>query len=177
MMYNEATSTEYDQMNINAGIRKHGEKAIAAVIKEYQQLKDMDTVVPLNAGELSQGEKREAFELLTLVKKKRCGKLKGRVCANGRKQRRYISREEVSSPTVQLESIIATLLIDAKERRDVAVADVTGAYLKTVMTDHVVTKVTGSATDIMCDVNPSFRDKVALEGKNKVLYMQLNKAL
>ena len=67
------------------------------------------------------------LELLTLIKKKRCGKVKGRVCANGRRQRLYIRREDVSSPTVQLESLMATLLVDGYEKRAVATADVTGA--------------------------------------------------
>ena len=66
----------------------------------------METVVPLKANKLTTKQKSEALELLTLIKKKRCGKIKGRVCANGRKQRRYIKKEDVSSPTVQLDSIL-----------------------------------------------------------------------
>ena len=40
--------SEYDQMNIKQGVQKHGNEAIAAVIKEYEQLRDMDTVTPIN---------------------------------------------------------------------------------------------------------------------------------
>ena len=63
-----------------------------------------------------------------MLKQKRDGKIKGRACADGRKQRRYIKRDKVSSPTVQLESLMITLLIDAYEKRDVAMADVVGVY-------------------------------------------------
>ena len=79
--------SEYDQMSIKQGIEKHGTEAIAAVIKEYEQLRDMDTVTPINSDELSAMEKRGALELLTLIKKKRCGKITGRFCANGRKKK------------------------------------------------------------------------------------------
>ena len=73
----------------------------------------------------------------------------------------------MSSPTVQLDSIIITLAIDAKEGRDVATADVTGAYLKTEMTNQVIVKVEGEAASIMCEVNPGFSDYMKRKGKSK----------
>ena len=45
------------------------------------------------------------------------------------------------------------------------------------MTDYVIVKVSGAATEIMVKVNPHFKNKVTTEGKNKVLYMKLNKTL
>ena len=115
IMLQEKVQGEYDQMNEKRGIREHGEKSVAAILSEYSQLRDTDTVRAMNPNKLSHRQKRDALELLTLIKKKRCGKIKGCVCANGKKQRRYISREEVSTPTVQLGSILATLAVDAKE--------------------------------------------------------------
>ena len=50
--------------------------------------------------------------ILSLVKKKRCGKFNRRVVADGRKQQRYIDKESVASPTVHLESLLTTLVID-----------------------------------------------------------------
>ena len=41
--------------------------------------------------------------------------------------------ETISSPTVSLEAIVGTLLIDAKEDRDVAIFEVPGAYLQAEM--------------------------------------------
>ena len=89
---------------------------------------------------------------------KRCGKIKARVCANGRKQRRHIARDDVTSLTVQLEGLLATMAIDAMEDRKVATADVAGAYLQTVMTDYVLAKVSGESCEIMCKVNPNFKN-------------------
>ena len=150
---------------------------MAAILAEYGQLRDTDTLRVLKAGSLSKAQKEGALELLTLIKKKRCGKIKGRVCANGRKQRKYIRKEDVSSPTVRLESILATLAVDAKEKRVVATADVAGAYLQTVMTDFVIVKLSGPSVKIMCDVMPSFKPKVSIEKGKEVLYMRLHKAL
>ena len=52
------------------------------------------------------------------LKRKRCGKIKARGCADGRKQRIYTSKEEASSPTVSLESVLLSCVIDAQEGRD-----------------------------------------------------------
>ena len=112
-----------------------------------------------------------------MVKEKRDGKIKGRACADGRKQRRYINRDDVSSPTVQLESLMISLLIDTHEQREVATADVIGAYLLANMDDFVLVKINGTAVDIMCKVNATFKEYVCIEKGKKALYLQLTKAL
>jgi hypothetical protein len=72
-----------------------------------------------------------------MIKEKWCGKIKGCTYANGHKQRKYISKEEVASPTVQLEHLVLLLLIDEQEGRDIATADVVGVYLLVDMEDYV----------------------------------------
>ena len=44
----------------------------------------------------------------------------------------------MSSPTLSLEGFINTLSIDAAEHRQVAIADVAGAFLKADKHDHVI---------------------------------------
>ena len=66
MMMNISTGAEYEQMGIKKGIRVCGEEGIAAVIKEYEQLRDTDTERAVDAKQLSDKQKREALELLTL---------------------------------------------------------------------------------------------------------------
>ena len=95
---------------------------------------------PKRAEELSVSQRNNALNLITMIKEKHDGKIKGRACADGRKQRQYISKDEVSSPTVKLESLMITLLIDATEKRDVAMADIVGAYLLANMDDYVLVK-------------------------------------
>jgi hypothetical protein len=68
-------------------------------------------------------------------------------------------------------------MIDAKERRDVATADVEGAYLHTDLEDFFLLKLVGKVDDIMCQVNPKYKKFVVIENGKKVLYLQLLKAL
>ena len=57
-----------------------------------------------------------------MIKEKRCGRIEPRLCAD-RKQRRYMSKDEVVSPTRQLERMVMSLLIDAKVGRDMVTTD------------------------------------------------------
>ena len=43
---------------------------------------------------------------------------------------------ETSSPTIQLESLIMTLVVDAKEGRDVMTADAPKAFMQTTLPDN-----------------------------------------
>jgi hypothetical protein len=47
-----------------------------------------------------------------------------------------------------------SILIDAKERRDVAKADVVGAYLHAEMEDFALLQMEGESVHIMCAVSP-----------------------
>eukprot|EP00978_Attheya_sp_CCMP212_P018525 scaffold50786_cov35-Attheya_sp.AAC.3 len=59
------------------------------------------------------------------LKKKSTGQIKGRRCADaGCKHHDYISKEDASSPTVTIESVMLCCVIDAKDRRDVATVDI-----------------------------------------------------
>jgi hypothetical protein len=67
---------------------------------------------------------------LMFLKRKRCGKIKARGCADGRKQRRYATKDDAASPTVSNEAAFITAMIDALEDREVAVADLPGAFMQ-----------------------------------------------
>ena len=64
------------------------------------------------------------MRIITVIKEKQSGVLKGRSCVDGRPQQAYISKEEAASPTTALESLLIIFLIDAWEGRDVATTDV-----------------------------------------------------
>ena len=57
--------------------------------------------------------------------------IKGRVRADRRKQRDWISKEDTSSPTVSTEGLMLSCMIDAMEGREVATTDTPEAFLKT----------------------------------------------
>ena len=69
----------------------------------------------------------------------------------------YTPKEEAASPTVSLEGLVITLLIDAKESRDVATADVVGIYLNAYMRDFVIIKLVGEEVELICKLNPEYR--------------------
>ena len=69
----------------------------------------------------------------------------------------------MASPTVHLHSLLLSLAIDARECRDVATADVVGAYLLADMNDVVIVKVTGQSVDMMCEVRPEYKQYIAKE--------------
>jgi hypothetical protein len=165
------------QMTAKAGIKKHGQVAIDALMKEFQQLNDKSVFKGLDASKLSQKDKRQALKAINLIKEKRCGKIKGRTVANGRPQRELFTKEETTSPTVSIEALMLSIMIDAKERRDVAVADVEGAYLHADMDIFTVLKLEGLDVDIMCDMDASYKKFVTEENGKKVLYLELVKAL
>ena len=117
------------------------------------------------------------MRVVNLIKHKRDGTIKGRTCADGRKQRDLYDKSQTTSPTVSSDALFLTIMIDAKEGRDVATADVAGAYLNADMDDLVVMRLVGEDVALMCEVEHSFRDHVVREGKKDVLYLRLDKAL
>ena len=62
--------------------------------------------------------KCESVNLIILIKEERCGNVQDRACADSRKQHKYISKEKMATPMIQLSSFLLTLLINAQEKRD-----------------------------------------------------------
>jgi len=86
-------------------------------------------------------------------------------------------KEETTSPMVSTNALMLSLLIDAFEKRDVAMADVVGAYLNAKMLDFVLLQLSGDTVDMMCRVNPRYSQYIVLENGEKALYLRLLKAL
>ena len=165
------------QMSAKAGIRKHGQAAINALMKEFAQLHNQNTFDPVHAHKLTEQQKQAALRAVNLIKEKRNGDIKGRTCADGRKQRPLYSKGEMSSPTLSSESLLMLLCVDAIEERDTAFCDVAGAYLNALMKELVHMKLTGEVVDIMCNLDSSYREFVVIENGRKTLYVRLVKAL
>ena len=165
------------QMTASAGIKKYGDRATLALFEEFCHLDSKNVFEPAHARDLTPQQKRDALRAINLIKEKRCGKLKGRTCADGSSQRGQYTKEQTTSPTVSTDALMLSLMIDALEERDVATADVVGAYLLADMDEFVLIKLTGDAVDIMCKANAKYRPFVAMESGKKVLYLQLLKAL
>ena len=109
----------------------------------------MKVVDTLDLNKLSTQQKNDALCTDLLLKEKRCGKLEGRTCADGNKQRPCISKEDSLFPTVLIESLINILVIDAQEGREIATANVMGSYLNTDMGGFLSMKIEGNMVDYM----------------------------
>ena len=74
-----------------------------------------------------------------------------------------------------LETIIGTLLIDAEEGRDVAIFDISNAYLHAEIPSHKRLLMTfrDEFVDIMCEVNPEYKKYVIYEKGKKVLCVRV----
>jgi hypothetical protein len=103
----------FTQYNLKQGIKKFGDGGKAAVLVELQQLYDRKVIRPVDKYDLTPEEQKGALRYLMFLKEKRCGTIKGRGCADGRKQRETMTKEETSSPTVATEALILTCVIDA----------------------------------------------------------------
>ena len=74
---------------------------------------------------------------------------------------------------------MSLFIIFAYEKRATAVFDVPGAYFHADIPDGKFTllKITGQFVDIVCEVNPEFKQDVRYENGKKVLYVRILKAI
>ena len=77
------------------------------------------------------------MDSLIYLTEKKSSILKARACANGSIQKNYISKEEAMSPTAATESVLITATIDARQKRDVMIADVPNAFVQTI-NNHMI---------------------------------------
>jgi Reverse transcriptase (RNA-dependent DNA polymerase) len=165
------------QMSANAGLKKFGKKAEEALLAEFAQLEDLEVYEPLDPSKLTRAQRKSALRAINLIKEKRCGRLKGRTVADGRSQKSLYDKSETASPTVATDPLMVSIIIDAFEKRDVATADIAGAYLKAYMKDFTIMKFTGPSVDILCGMKPEYKAFVTVENGARVLYVKLLKAL
>ena len=166
------------QMSATKGIRVYGDKAVKAMAKEYAQLDELGVFKGRMPGSLKPEERKAALQVIDLIKEKRCGRIKGRSVVDGRGQRGSYEKIDTSSKALTLEAFITTIAIDAFEGRDVATADVAGAFLKADQPDFVLIKLRGPAVKAILEVN---KDKyiryVTEENGVIVMYLELLKAM
>ena len=123
------------QLSFKAAIKKWGEVAEQAITVEMKRLHWRNSYKPMHWHELTKAQKERILESHIFVEEKRDGKIKARKVVGGNKQRDYITKEDVSSPTVSAEAVMLTCVIDAVEGRDVAIIDVPNAFVQTVVED------------------------------------------
>ena len=67
-----------------------------------------------------------------------------------------MDKDKAASPTVLLESVLLTCVIDAKESREVAVVDIPNAFVQTDMDgeQRVIMKMRGKLAELLVKVAP-----------------------
>ena len=132
-----------EQMSANAGLKEFGEQGAALIMKELEQLLYRKVIVGHKASSLSSSQCKAALQYLMFLKEKRCGKVKAWGCADGCKQRLYKSKDETSSPTMNVEALFITCLIDAMEGSEVMTCDIPGAFMQSDMDELLHMKLEG----------------------------------
>ena len=138
---------------------------------EYKQLNNLVVFGTVSPESMSKQEQRRALRAINQIKLKRCGKVKGRTCANGSVQRGYISKEDSSLQTISLNILFTTWKINSIEGWKVQTFDVPGAYLHAEIPEdeRVFMKFEKEFVDIMCEVNPEYKEHVRIKNGRKVL--------
>ena len=94
--YTKALHVMFTQISAHKGIKLFGELAVSAMFKELKQLNDgvvpgKTFIEPIYFDDLIDKDKKESLEAVNLIAQKRCSKIKGQTCANGSRQRKYVS--------------------------------------------------------------------------------------
>ena len=163
------------QMPIRRGLKLFGSQGISAVKAELQQLHDLKV---MEAKPLTTTLRREALGYLMFLKRKRSGKIKARGCADGRPQWAYIPQEDARAPTVSMEAVFMTAVIDAMENRTVAVVDIPGAFMQADMDPGVYMRIEGAMAELLMEIDyDMYHPHMVMEKGKPVIYVELLKAL
>ena len=155
-----------------------GSDGLASVKSEMKQLHDRKVMRPRFKKELTYQQRAEALSYLMFLKRKRCGKIKARGCAEGRKQQGKIPPEDTTSPTMSTEAVFLTAMIDALEDHAVAVIDIPGAFMQADIDDEVIIRFKGKMTELLIEVDKVlYRPYAMMEHGKTVIYVDLLKAL
>jgi hypothetical protein len=166
------------QYTLKRGLKEFGDDGLTALGKEVQQLYTRKVSKPVNGDDLTNEQKRASLRYLMFLTKKRCGRIKARGCADGRKQRETTSKEDASAPTVSIEAVMLSAVIDAMEERDVATVDIPGAFMQADIDEVVHVKFEGEIAEMLVKLDPKLYRKYVRDEKGKsVLYVELLKAL
>ncbi len=109
------------------------------------------------------------------------GQIRARTAADGSKERRQpgYKKEDGTSPTVVMDSIIITATIDAHKCQDVTMVNISGAFLHAYNNKDTFMLLCRCLTKPMVQVDPALYRKYVIYGKNDkaLLYVNFSKAI
>ncbi len=124
------------QLSMKAAEQEFGvERKKKACRLKVEQIQMKNIFVIKHWDNLTLKQNSTILESFIFVEQKKSGVDKARLVIDGSQQCDHIIKEEASSPTAFIESVILTSIVDAKERQDVATVDIPNAFAQTVITD------------------------------------------
>ena len=174
------------QYILEKGLKKFGNKGEQAAYKEMEQLHKRTCFTPILVKDMTEDEKMKAQLALCFLTEKRDGTIKGRTVFNRKGTRKWLTREDSSSPTASTEGVFLTAVVDAKEKRDTMSADVPNAFIQALLPkpdvakgeERVIMKITGSLVKILLRLAPDVYNGFVVYEKGKaVIYVVVLRAL
>ena len=140
---------------------------------------NMSVFRPILKTALTLEEMKKAISSLMFLKEKRDKTVKGRFCADVRKQRGDWTKQESTSPTVSTESVFLTAVIDAHERRDVGCYDIPCTFLHADSDENITMVLKGRLAELMVQVALNlYRKYITVDKRNTpILYVKIQKTL
>ena len=167
--------------SLNKGLQIFKDNGKIAVIKEISQLHNRGLFTPILPTKVTDEEKYKAMDSIIFITEKRDCSIKAQACANGSVQRKYITKEEASSPTVTMDGLLTTCCIDAKQEREIITLDIPNAFVQTPLPDNdegIIMQIKGKLAEILTEQFPMIYSKyIQIENNSSTLYIVMRKAL
>ena len=113
------------QYGIKRGLQLFEQERVNVILKGLKQMHDLDTVEPLDASCVTKDMGQKSLNHLKLLKYKLTETVKGRGCANRRKPKVFVKKEDAATPTGTLPALILSCLQYIMiEHRTVTTADI-----------------------------------------------------
>lgn len=146
-----------NSVSIEEGLKKSPHLVKKAMSEELKQLVDIGAFTPI----LKEEATKRIIPSKMIVKKKTNSKgeiikVKARLCAGGHRQER---NEETlsSSPTVSKFTILTLCATAANQRREIATADVKGAYLEAFLKTDVFMELDPEISALLVELYPKYQ--------------------
>ena len=132
---------------------------------------------PRDPTKMTEEKIHATLQYLIFLKNKRCGRIKGRGCAVGRKQRLAMNKDKVSAPKIVTDVLMLTCIIDTMEYHNVATVDVPCAFIQVDLEGKEVNrKLEGKMVNLLAKLDPKlYRKYIIDKGRKQVLYVKLKK--
>jgi hypothetical protein len=149
------------RLTVKKALQVYGVAATSAICKELAQLLRIPAFIPVKKNSVP--TKKQLIRSMMFLKEKvkpdgSFDKLKARLVARGDMQP-FLDDDDKSSPTVATTAALAVAAIAAREGRDVATLDVTGAFLQAPMNSQdIYVVIEREIVDLLVQVAPVYRD-------------------